>query len=307
MQAGRHSATVTAATCCSLLASSTIAGPHPAQLLDFLLPAHSLVWPPLVLPQADSVDIAYPPLVQSGGDYDLRLASVSKDTYIHYGVIICSLGARCAVALLCKLEAVLRDAFRAWSPLLPLADTAGPDQPHLPCLLILAMQVRLVLRQCCAHLLCGPQQGAGGAVCGAAGGAGSCSGGAGGGGAHVCCLRGRGCHSQGQPAQLHVSAPCVWCCHVCGAVNGAGCRSSTPAIFLPWLTDVRLLPPCCCSVQAKGQEELIGMLPKNVGTAIGLELRDSTQALNASNTKLVKAGMTFNVAVGEQAAGARAA
>jgi nucleosome binding factor SPN SPT16 subunit len=60
-------------------------------------------------------------------------------------------------------------------------------------------------------------------------------------------------------------------------------------------------------VQAKGQEELIGMLPKNVGTAIGLELRDSTQALNASNTKLVKAGMTFNVAVGEQAAGARAA
>lgn len=49
------------------------------------------------------------------------------------------------------------------------------------------------------------------------------------------------------------------------------------------------------------------MLPKNVGTAIGLELRDSTQALNASNTKLVKAGMTFNVAVGEQAAGARAA
>ena len=41
------------------------------------------------------------------------------------------------------------------------------------------------------------------------------------------------------------------------------------------------------------------MLPKNVGTAIGLELRDSTQALNASNTKGVKAGMTFNVAVGE--------
>jgi len=41
------------------------------------------------------VDIAYPPLLQSGGDYDLRLASgTSKDTHIHYGVIICSLGAR---------------------------------------------------------------------------------------------------------------------------------------------------------------------------------------------------------------------
>ena len=45
-------------------------------------------------PQADAVDIAYPPLVQSGGEYDLRLASASKDSYIHYGVIVCSLGAR---------------------------------------------------------------------------------------------------------------------------------------------------------------------------------------------------------------------
>ena len=42
------------------------------------------------------MDIAYPPLIQSGGDYDLRVASISKDTHIHYGVIICSLGARYA-------------------------------------------------------------------------------------------------------------------------------------------------------------------------------------------------------------------
>jgi len=40
-------------------------------------------------------------------------------------------------------------------------------------------------------------------------------------------------------------------------------------------------------------------LTKNVGTAIGLELRDTTQQLNATNTRSVKAGMTFNVAVGE--------
>ena len=44
---------------------------------------------------------------------------------------------------------------------------------------------------------------------------------------------------------------------------------------------------------------MVEKLSKNVGTAIGLELRDTTQQLNAANTKPVKAGMTFNVAVGE--------
>lgn len=39
-------------------------------------------------------------------------------------------------------------------------------------------------------------------------------------------------------------------------------------------------------------------LPKNIGTAIGLELRDNTQALSATNSKKIKAGMTFNVALG---------
>lgn len=57
--------------------------------------------------------------------------------------------------------------------------------------------------------------------------------------------------------------------------------------------------PACPLLQAKGQEALVERLTKNVGTAIGLELRDSTQALNATNTKPVKPGMTFNVTVGE--------
>ena len=65
--------------------------------------------------------------------------------------------------------------------------------------------------------------------------------------------------------------------------------------------------PCCSATplprplsprQAKGQEALVERLTKNVGTAIGLELRDTTQPLNATNTRPVKAGMTFNVAVG---------
>ncbi len=52
--------------------------------------------------------------------------------------------------------------------------------------------------------------------------------------------------------------------------------------------------------QDKGQGHLVERLPRNVGTAIGLELRDSTQALSATNSKPVKAGMAFNVVVGEQ-------
>jgi len=52
-------------------------------------------------------------------------------------------------------------------------------------------------------------------------------------------------------------------------------------------------------VQAQGQSDLVDKLPKNLGTAIGLELRDSTQALTPTNSKKVKAGMTFNVALGK--------
>jgi Xaa-Pro aminopeptidase len=55
----------------------------------------------------------------------------------------------------------------------------------------------------------------------------------------------------------------------------------------------------CSLLQDKGQEALVDKLSRNVGTAIGLELRDTTQQLNANNPKPVKAGMTFNVAVGE--------
>lgn len=40
-------------------------------------------------------------------------------------------------------------------------------------------------------------------------------------------------------------------------------------------------------------------LPKNIGSAVGLELQDNTHALDASNSKLVKAGMAFNVSLGE--------
>jgi nucleosome binding factor SPN SPT16 subunit len=52
-------------------------------------------------------------------------------------------------------------------------------------------------------------------------------------------------------------------------------------------------------LKTKGEERLLAKMPKNVGHAIGLELRDNTNALSASNDKVVKAGMTFNVSLGK--------
>ncbi len=51
-------------------------------------------------------------------------------------------------------------------------------------------------------------------------------------------------------------------------------------------------------MQARGQGHLVEKLPRSLGSAIGLELRDSTQQLSANNAKPVRAGMTFNVVVG---------
>lgn len=53
------------------------------------------------------------------------------------------------------------------------------------------------------------------------------------------------------------------------------------------------------SAQDKGHAALADKLPKNLGTAIGIEIRDNTHTLSATNEKVVKAGMTFNVALGK--------
>ncbi|VDN22788.1 unnamed protein product [Gongylonema pulchrum] len=41
-----------------------------------------------------SVEACYTPIIQSGGDYTLKLSAESNDKLLHYGTIICSLGAR---------------------------------------------------------------------------------------------------------------------------------------------------------------------------------------------------------------------
>ena len=43
---------------------------------------------------AEDVDICYPPIVQSGGDYELKLSAQSTDNKLHYGVVHLSVGAR---------------------------------------------------------------------------------------------------------------------------------------------------------------------------------------------------------------------
>lgn len=44
--------------------------------------------------KADNVDIAYQPIFQSGGNYDLKLSAASDDNLLHAGVILVSLGTR---------------------------------------------------------------------------------------------------------------------------------------------------------------------------------------------------------------------
>eukprot|EP00798_Chlamydomonas_sp_ICE-L_P025578 gene25578-11229_t len=44
--------------------------------------------------KAENVDIAYPPIFQSGGKYDLRVSVPSDDSVLHDGVIVVSIGTR---------------------------------------------------------------------------------------------------------------------------------------------------------------------------------------------------------------------
>lgn len=40
------------------------------------------------------LDICYPPIIQSGGNYNLKFTVVSDKNHLHFGAIICSLGVR---------------------------------------------------------------------------------------------------------------------------------------------------------------------------------------------------------------------
>lgn len=42
----------------------------------------------------NQVDMCYPAIIQSGGNYSLKFSAVSDENNLHFGVIVCSLGAR---------------------------------------------------------------------------------------------------------------------------------------------------------------------------------------------------------------------
>jgi nucleosome binding factor SPN SPT16 subunit len=46
--------------------------------------------------KADNCDVAYPPIIQSGGKYDLKVSAGSDDHTLHHGVIVVALGTRYA-------------------------------------------------------------------------------------------------------------------------------------------------------------------------------------------------------------------
>lgn len=95
--------------------------------------------------QADLIDVAYPPLFQSGGEYDFKLSATSNNKAMHYGVIICSVGARYVGP-----DFIFRLAFLGH--LAPCAAGAAEDIiPESPCL-----QVLVLLRHRWTHAVCGP-------------------------------------------------------------------------------------------------------------------------------------------------------
>ncbi|XP_022118622.2 FACT complex subunit spt16 isoform X2 [Pieris rapae] len=40
------------------------------------------------------VDMCYPPIIQSGGNYSLKFSAISDKNHLHFGAVVCSLGAR---------------------------------------------------------------------------------------------------------------------------------------------------------------------------------------------------------------------
>eukprot|EP00550_Attheya_septentrionalis_P006611 CAMPEP_0198290936 /NCGR_PEP_ID=MMETSP1449-20131203/8621_1 /TAXON_ID=420275 /ORGANISM="Attheya septentrionalis, Strain CCMP2084" /LENGTH=1096 /DNA_ID=CAMNT_0043989503 /DNA_START=97 /DNA_END=3387 /DNA_ORIENTATION=+ len=51
-------------------------------------------------------------------------------------------------------------------------------------------------------------------------------------------------------------------------------------------------------LESEGREDLIKLLPKNLGFGIGLDFRDATMVLNAKNPALFRVGMVFNLSLG---------
>lgn len=143
----------------------------------------------------DMVDIAYPPIFESGGEYSLKISGSSSDKPMDYGVIVCQAGAR----------------YGSYCANIGRTYFVNPTKEK-------EKKYNIAL--------------------------------------------------EAQKAAIHT------------LVEGVKMKDVFDAA-------VRVLKD--------KDESLLSNLAKNIGTAIGLEIRDNTQAISASNETLLKAGMTFNI------------
>jgi nucleosome binding factor SPN SPT16 subunit len=55
----------------------------------------------------EHVESCYIPIIQSGGKYDLKLSATNDDENLHFGTIVCALGARYQFVVRCSNERVI--------------------------------------------------------------------------------------------------------------------------------------------------------------------------------------------------------
>jgi len=149
----------------------------------------------------ENIDVAYLPLFQSGGKYDLKLTAQCEETNLHYGVILASVGARYSSYCANVARTYMVD---------PTKEMEGEYK----------------------------------AV-----------------------------------AAAHAAA-------VGALVDGAPMSAAHAAVV--------------AALHDAGCPHLVEHLTKSVGHGIGLELRESSNVLNAKNGRVVRPGMVFNVCVGVQ-------
>lgn len=244
------------------------------------------------------MDICYIPMVQSGGVYDLRPSAPNTDDHLHYGVIVCALGAR--------HRSYCSNVARTF-----MVDPSPEQKKAYNALL--AAQVRRALSA--ANALPFPSRALPVPV----------------GHHHTARVEPGGINSlhgvvestlfvrnawysavevPTLPGTLHwrqCSVPIVRVCRklaVMGTHQRFVCASSQAAA----IAALKPGAPMSAAMEAaiKSLEEtpdaaikaLAGKLTKNVGFGMGLEFRDSTAVLNLKNQGEVKAGMVFNVMVG---------
>lgn len=143
----------------------------------------------------EMVDIAYPPIFESGGEYNLKISGSSSDKPMDYGVIVCQAGAR----------------YGSYCANIGRTYFVNPNEDK-------EKTYNIVL--------------------------------------------------EAQKAAIEA------------LVDGARTSDVYDAAF---------------NILKEKDQNLASKLPKNIGTAIGLEIRDNTQALSSSNESYLKAGMAFNI------------